>query len=207
MVELKDTMETEMDLTGITVKITPKEEVTPPEIDELINLFQTGYGEKWNGEDYFRNVVMRNNSDIVRLFLNGTLAAASLVNIRRITDIAVHPSFQGRGLGVRLFQEAVRFRNDIWITIGVDAEAMLHTVTDQRLHFLPVEDQTVIEGLYRGINGVGDDFAVEIVEVTDPDLSERLARKGVRKDSFMVFYRHGSVHNQNYKQILWQNQS
>lgn len=208
MVELEDTMETEMDPTGITVKVTPKEEVTTKELEEIIDVLRAGYGEEWISDDHFRDVPMKYATHYLRLFAGDDLAATLSIHDNRITQVAVHPNFQGQGLGIKLFQEAAKFRQDMWITVDIKAEGMIATITDSRLNYFPVEDQDQIEDLFKNLSGdaVGDSYKVEVERIEHPFLSQRLAKKGIKQEKFSAYYRPGALHGSEYKQILWQNQ-
>ncbi|MBI4040176.1 GNAT family N-acetyltransferase [Candidatus Daviesbacteria bacterium] len=188
------------------VKIIPRAGIADEQMGEFINFFEVGYGERWISEGHFRNVVMKNGTEMLTIREKGRLAAACNFDHHRITDIAVSPDFRGQGLGVRLFEEAARHDPRAWITIGVDAEAMQATVTDQRLKYLPVEDKDRIEDLFKECNGTRENYQVGIDRVELPLISQRLKRKGIKQKDFVVSYRNKSLHGQAYQQIIFQNQ-
>ncbi len=191
----------------VDVQVTPKDKLTPIKLSELMTFFKAGYGDRWISEEHFRGTVIKNSSRILELRIKRQLAAALSINVHRITDIAVGPNFRGQGLGVKLFKEAAKDDPAAWVTIGKDAIGMLSTVTDAFLNYLPVDQKEEVETLFKEINGVGDDFAVDVVEVDSPILTARLAQKGMEKEKFTAIHRPGSLHAPDYYQILFQNQS
>lgn len=197
--------EDEMKTNILSVKVTPKEEINPEEVASLIDFYKAGYGDRWLGEENFRNVMMQIGTQLVQIYSEGRLAAAAFFDHSRICDISVHPDFTGQGLGVKLIQEAAVAQPDAWISIGIDADGMLATITDDKLNFLPVEDKDQIEQLFRNTNRGKDNFEVGVEQVEVPIVTKRLAAKGIIKDKFTAFYRHGATHGQVYKQLLFQN--
>ena len=195
----------EMNKSEIVALVIPKDQITEEQLQQLMEIYKAGYGERWISEDHFRSTVMKNTSQVVQLLQGVNLAAALNINIRRITDIAVNPDFQGQGLGVRLFEEAARVDPNIWISVSADAAAMLATVTDQRLNYFPVEDRDKIEKMFRELNGIGENFRINLESMKHPLLSKRMKRKGIDQDRFVAITRPNSLHGSTYKQIVFQN--
>jgi GNAT superfamily N-acetyltransferase len=200
-------MEEEMNQDIVQAKFTTKDQISPDEISELIQFFKIGYGERWVSDEHFRDVVMSNMSDLLRLYSEDKLVAAAGINVNRITDISVDPNQRGKGLGLKLFEEAAKNNPRLWITVGVDAPEMLATVASPELNLLPIKDPTEIEKLFKEINGITGDFQIETTEVELPLLTERLQKKGINQDKFLAFSRTNSLHGNTYKQILFQNQT
>ncbi len=190
----------------IRAEVTPKEQVSKEDLEALLGFFRRGYGERWIGDENFWNVMAKNFTELLRLYDKDQLAAALLIDTRRISDIAVNPDFQGRGLGVRLFKEAASVHPDVWISVGINAEGMLATVTDKDLHYLPVEDKQKIGDLFEHTNRAKGDHEVEVSEVEVPLLSKRLKAKNINQDRFLAFHRVNATHGAAYRQILFQNQ-
>src|SRR3989344_4000071 len=196
----------EVELQDLTVKIAKKENFSTDQLEELLELFKAGYGDDWLGDDMFRNVRMKNATEVLELTSNNQLTAAIVFDNLRILLITVHPDFQGHGLGVKLLQEAANAHFDAWISIALDAQPVLHTVTDKRLNYLPVEDQVAIESMLSQINGGKNTPKVDTKQVEVPYLTARLAEKGITQDRFTAFAaKAGSTHGQEYWQILFQN--
>ncbi|QQG43011.1 MAG: GNAT family N-acetyltransferase [Candidatus Daviesbacteria bacterium] len=198
--------EENMDL-NLQVQVIPKEQVDEEQLKEFIEFFRAGYDDRWVGEEYFRNVVMKNSTELLTMRKEGKLVAAFNFDHHRITDIAVNPEYRGSGIGVKLFQEAARHDPKSWITIAADAEGMLATVTSQGLNYLPVEDKNQMESLFQEGNGTRDNYQVEVSEVEIPWLAARLQEKGIEhSDTFIASSRNKSLHGPTYWQLLFQNQ-
>lgn len=198
----------------------PEQPTTPPKIfefnpqnidpnllDQVISVYEGGYGKKWIGRERFMEETLPNTTVIDALMVNGKVAGAVNINNNRIITISINPEFQGLGLGTELFRQVADLHPDIWISIGVDAKEMLATITNGGLNFQLVEDPGKIKNLYKTLKGVNSDFSIETVEVEDPFLAQRFAKKGIKKDKFTAFVRSGSLHDSSYKQLLFQNQS
>ncbi len=195
-------------ITNLKVQVFPKEQITEEQLKEFIAFFKDGYGDRWVSEDHFRNVVMKNSTELLTVRDGEELVASFNFDNHRITDIAVSPTHRGEGLGVRLFQEAANHNPEAWITIGVDADAMLSTVTSKELNFVPVEDKDQMEGLFRQCNGTRENYQVGIEEVQLPMVMRRLKEKGIEhSDTFLTSYRGKSLHGPAYKQIIFQNRA
>lgn len=205
MVKDEGVIEEEVEQLDLQVKLLLKDQIDPPHEGEILELFKAGYGDQWLGDDVFRNVRMVNCTRVLELYSNSHLAGAILFDYNRISQVAVHPDFRGQGLGVKLFQAAARANPGSWISVSVEAEPMLTTITDSKLNFLPVEDQDQIEALLRETNGSRDSFQVDIKEIEMPLLSQQLIKKGIIKQEFTAYAaRAGSTHGQGYYQILFQ---
>lgn len=196
----------EVDNNNVQIRLSPKEEIDSLHQDQLLRFFREGYGERWISDDNFKNVMIKNATEVLEIYSQAQIAAALLFDNKRISDVAVHPTFQGQGLGVRLFQEASKTHPDAWISVGIDAAAMLATITDSSLNFFPVDERVHIETLFKQTNRARDNFEVETSRINNPLLSERLAKKGIEKDQFTAFSRSGATHGSTYYQILFQNQ-
>lgn len=183
-----------------------KKDISGRDINNLIYVYKLGYGAKWISEEHFREVVMRNTSEVLELLIDNNVAAALNVNNKRITDIAVDPKFQGQGFGVRLLLESTGHIPGVWISVGIDlkAEGMIATVTDQKLNFLPVENKAKIEGLFRELNGVEPGLIIGTDTTRHDLLSKRLEKRGIDQEEFLVFFRPNSLHGAGYRQILFQ---
>lgn len=198
----------EVELKDLTVKVSKKEDFSKNQLEELLELFKAGYGGDWLGDDIFWKVRMKNGTEVLELQSNSKITAAILFDNLRISLITVHPDFQGQGLGVRLFQEAAKAQSEAWISVATNADAVLHTVADSRLNFMPIEDKEEIEDLLKETNGSRNSFEVDTKEVEVPLLSKRLAKKGIQKEKFVAYAaKTGSTHGAQYWQILFQNQS
>ena len=199
--------EEEMDK-NVRVDVVPAQSLTEEDLKKLGELLAAGYGKLWQGEENFRNAIMGNATQVLRIYAQDNLAAALTIDNSRISAIVVGPDFQGRGLGVKLFEEASKAHPDAWITVGVDpkSEAMIATLTSRRLDFMPVEDKSKIENLFRHTNQGRDHYQVEVGNREFPFLSQRLALKGIKQDTFVAYTRSGSTHGTAYHQILFQNQ-
>lgn len=198
----------EVELPDLTVKVSPKEDFEDDQLERLLQLFKAGYGDDWLGDDMFKNVRMKNATEVLEISSNNQLAAAIVFDNLRILLITVHPDFQGHGLGVRLLQEAANAHPDAWISVSLDTQPVLHTVTNQRLNYQLVEDQVQIESMLRNINGGKNTPEVRTKEVEVPYLTKRLAERGIVKDKFTAFTaKAGSTHGAQYWQILFQNQA
>jgi len=203
-----DTEVEEMDNNNLRTDLSSAQQLEDGEINELSKLFKIGYGELWQGDHNFRSVIMRNATQVLRIYSEDNLAAGLVLDNSRITVIAVNPDFQAQGLGVKLFAEASKACPDVWITVGMDikSEAMIATLTSRRLNFMPVEDKSKIEHLFQQTNQGRDHYRVEVEDREVPFLSQRLALKGVKQDTFGAYTRSGATHNTAYQQILFQNQ-
>lgn len=207
MIEQVEMEGQEVELEDLTVSLLPKGNISPDHLEKLLALFRAGYGNDWLGDEMFRNVRMKNVTESLELTSQNQLAAAILFDNLRILLITVHPDFQGHGLGVKLLQEAANAHPKTWISVSLDAEPVLHTVTDKRLNYVPIEDQTQIEDMLRNINGGKANPHVDMKEVEIPYLTQRLAERGIVQNKFQVFAaKAGSTHGQQYWQILFQNQ-
>lgn len=196
----------EMEPSDVRVELTPANQIQPEDSDEAMELFRVGYGERWQGEDNYRNAILNNATELLRIYADNNLAASITLDHQRITAIAVHPDFRGRGLGIRLFEEAAKAHPDVWIGVAIDAEEMMATLTSSDLNFAPVEDKARIESLYRATNQ-GRKSEIEIEERRIPFLSERLSKKGIiHQDAFTTYTREGGTHGTSYRQVLFQNQ-
>lgn len=207
MIESIRMEEAQVEAKNIQVKLLTKEQISPDQKERLLKFFEEGYGERWISGDNFNEVMIPNATQALMIESDGRLAGALLFDHQRISDISVHPDFQGQGLGERLFEEAAKACSDAWISVGINAEGMLATVTSGNLHFLPVEEKQRIEVLFAQTNRGKDNFKVEVTRVALPILHERLANKGINKDQFTAFVRVGATHGVGYQQILFQNQS
>lgn len=195
-----------MEQESVKVEVTARDRVGGEELAMLRDFFKRGYGGRWIGDENFWTVMAHNFTQLLRLYSRNQLAAALLIDTKRISDIAVDPGCRGRGLGVKLLEEAAKVYSNVWISVGIDAEGMMATITDQGLNYLPVEDKQEIETLFKDTNRARGDYQVEISEVVVPLLSDRLAAKGIVRDKFMAFSRINATHGSVYKQILFQNQ-
>lgn len=196
-----------MKKTHVTVDLTPVSQVKPGDVEAVIRLMQIAYGERWQGENNFRNNILANATELLRIYRDGALAASLLLDNERISIIAVNPDFQGQGLGVRLFQEAAKAHSNAWITAGTDADEMIITLTSDKLNYLPVEDKSRIEGLFQSTNQGRNHFKVEVENSKVPILFQRLTKKNVlHADTFMTYARKGATHSIAYHQIVFQNQ-
>lgn len=199
--------EQEMEPEDLTVRVLSKDEILQDHQQQLLELFKSGYGDDWLGDDVFWNVRMKNGTDVLELQSNNQIAAAIIFDNLRISLITVHPDFQGQGLGVRLFQEAAKAHSKAWISVATNADAVIRTITDSKLNFMPVEDKNKIEVLLGETNGSRNSSEVDIEEIEIPLLSERLAKKGIQEEKFVVYAaKTGSTHGSGYKQVLFQNQ-
>lgn len=198
--------EQEMEQNQLRVDVTPAQQLSSNEVNELLELLKAGYDERWISDENFRDVIIRNATELLKLYSGDKLAAALVFDNKRISDIAVHPDFQGKGLGVKLFEEAAKAHPDSWISVGIGAEAMLATITAPKLNFVPIEDRAKIEDLFRQTNRGRDNFKMEATKIAVPFLTERLADRGIAKDEFLAFVRPGATHGSSYQQILFQNQ-
>ncbi len=198
----------EVDLSSAQVKVIPKDQLSNSDQQQLLELFRAGFGDEWLGDDVFWNMRMKNCTGVLEICSDEKLAAAVLFDNLRIIQPSVHPDFQGQGLGVKLFQEAARIYPETWVSVGIDAEGMLATITSPELSYLPADDQDKIENLLQSTNGSKNSFQVDVKEVALPEVSKRLAGKGVTKDMFIAYAaKSGSAHGQGYYQILFQNQT
>ena len=197
----------EMD--NVRVDITPVTQLTEDQIKELGDLLAAGYDKLWQGDGNYRNAILGNATQVLRIYDGDALAAGVTIDNSRISAIAVGPHFQGRGLGVKLFKEASKAHPDIWITVGVDpkSEGMIATLTSKKINFMPVEDKNKIEDLFRKTNQGREHYQVETESTEFPFLSQRLALKGINQNSFIAYARAGSTHGSVYHQILFQNQT
>lgn len=196
-----------MKKTHITIDLAPVSQVKPGDIEAVMKLMQIAYGDRWQGEDNFRANILANATELLRIYRDGALAASLLLDNERISIIAVNPDFQGQGLGVRLFQEAAKAHSDAWITAGTDADEMIITLTSDKLNYLPVEEKSRIEGLFRSTNQGRNHFRVEVENSEVPILSQRLTKKSVpHANTFMTYAREGATHSTTYHQIVFQNQ-
>lgn len=197
----------EVELQDLTVKVSPKEDFSRSQLEELLEVFKAGYGDDWLGDDLFWNVRLKNATELLELRSGNQMAAAILFDNLRILQVTVHPDFQGHGLGVKLLQEAAKIHPETWISVATDAEPMLHTVTDKALDFIPVDDKDKIEALIGNINGGKNSFEVDTREIEAPYLTGRLAEKGVTRERFTAYAaKTGSTHGDQYWQFLFQNQ-
>lgn len=178
----------------------------PQQEKELTRFFQDGYKEKWIGAELFHNTTLANSSEIIAFRQGEILAAALSINRGRVTDMVVSPNYQGHQLGVRLYQEAIDRYPFAWVTIHMDSKAMLATVADSRLGFQVVEDQEEMEMLFQGINGVNENYYVQLLQMENPFLARRLRRERSGESYFETFYRPGAIHGPGYQQILFKQQ-
>lgn len=198
-----------MEQTDLRVKVTPASQIKPEDSDEVMELLAAAYGnygDGWMGDDVFKNARLKNATEMLRIYNGHDLAASLLFDHDRISIIAVRPDSQGQGLGVRLFEEAAKVHPNVWITVGLDSDGMIATLTSNKLNFSLVEDKLKIEDLFRATNQGRDHFKVEAEEKEIPFLSERLKEKGIYRNSFMAYSREGGTHAANYHQIVFQNQ-
>ena len=197
----------EVEQADVRAELTPADQIQPKDSDEVIELLKVGYGERWQGEDNYRTAILNNATELLRIYVEDVLAASLFLDHSRITAIAVHPDMRGRGLGVRLFEEAAKAQPDVWISAGIDAEEMMATLTNAKLNFLPINDQAEIEALYRTTNQGRNAFEVEVETREIPFLTERLERKAIHQDKFTTYTRAGGTHKTVYRQVLFQNQA
>ncbi len=179
------------------------------ELSELSKLLADGYGELWQGDDNFRDAIIGNATQVLRIYDGNHLAAGLTIDNSRISAIAVNPDFQGQGLGVKLFEEASKADSNVWITVGVNpkSEAMIATLTSSKLKFMPVEDKGKIEHLFKQTNQGRNNYQVDVTNTEFPFLSQRLASKNIEQNTFLAYARTGSTHGIDYRQILFQNRS
>ena len=206
MIETRIMEGEEVELTDLTAKTSLISELPREKLEELLEVFKAGYGDDWLGDDLFWNVRLKNATELLELRSENRMAAAILFDNLRILQVTVHPDFQGHGLGVKLLQEAAEVHPEAWISVALDANAVLATVADPRLNYLPVEDKDKIEELLKNINGSKGHYQVDAKEVPQTVLSEKFASKGLKKDKFIAFAaKEASTHGQGYYQILFQN--
>lgn len=198
--------EGEMEETEVEVRLTPADQIQPEDSEEVMRFMELGYGERWQGEDNYRDAILSNATELLRIYVESDLGAALFIDNDRITAIAVHPGMRGKGLGIRLFQEAVKASPNVWISAGIDAEEMMTTLTSSKLSFHPVDDQAEIEALYRKTNQARDNkWKVEVDRRKIQYLVERLISKGIHQDTFTTYVREGGTHKGAYRQVLFQN--
>lgn len=202
-------VEEEMDNNNLRIDLSRAQQLDEDELRELSKILAAGYGELWQGDENFRNAIMSNATQVLRIYDENNLVAGLTLDNSRISAIAVNPDFQGRGVGVKLFKEASRAHPGVWITVGVNpkSEAMVATLTSRRLNFMPVEDKIKIENLFRQTNQGREHYQVGTESAEFPFLSQRLALKGVKQNNFIAYARAGSTHGNAYHQILFQSQA
>jgi ribosomal protein S18 acetylase RimI-like enzyme len=192
----------------VKAAISPTQQVSESDLKQLSKILESGYGPLWQGEENYRNAILGNSTQILRIYDGDSLAAGLTIDNSRISSIAVDPNFQGKGLGVKLFEEASKAIPDVWISVGVTpkSEGMIATLTSKKLNFMPVEDKGRIEDLFKNTNQGKDRYAVDVTRVEFPLLSQRLEAKGIKQDAFVAYSRAGSTHGADYSQIIFQNQ-
>jgi len=195
----------EMEQADVKVEVTPASQIQPQDSDEAMELFKIGYAERWQGEDNYRNNILNNATELLRIYKGGNLAASITLDHGRISCIAVHPDFRGQGLGTKLFEEAAKVYPNAWIGVAVDAEEMMATLTSDSLNYSLVDDKNKIEGLYRMTNQ-GRNSVVTSKSMEIPFLSGRLRKKGINQRTFTTYAREGGTHAGEYRQVLFQNQ-
>ncbi|MEK7559154.1 MAG: GNAT family N-acetyltransferase [Patescibacteria group bacterium] len=196
----------EMGKTNTRVEVTTASQIRPEDSDEAMRLFKIGYAERWQGEENYKNNIINNATELLRLYEDDSLAASITLDNGRITCIAVHPDFRGQGLGKKLFEEAAKVNPDVWIGVTVNATGMMATLTTEGLNYLPIDNKDKIENLYRMTNQ-GHNSRVMTQSMEIPFLSERLKEKGIDKNTFTAYTREGGTHGLDYRQVLFQNQS
>ncbi len=174
-------------------------------LSQLVEVYENAYGEGWIGKNKYLEGTLQNVTEHHLLEIDGKPAAALDMNRDRIISIAVHPDFQGKNLGVKLFREAANSKPNAWISIGVTAYGMLSTVLNENLDYNLVEDKNKIEKLYRKISGVDENYVVNTTVVSDPTISEVFSKKGIEKIKFIATHRPGSIHDERYQQLVFQN--
>ena len=196
----------EMEQADVKVEVTPASQIQPQDSDEAMELFKIGYAERWQGEDNYRNNILNNATELLRIYKGGNLAASITLDHGRISCIAVHPDFRGQGLGIKLFEEAAKVYPNAWIGVAIDAEEMMATLTSDSLNYSLVDDKNKIEGLYRMTNQ-GRNSVVTANSMELPFLSQRLGEKGIDRSVFATYTREGGTHGGGYRQVLFQNQT
>lgn len=193
-------------------KLVPIQELPRGDLlDQIIGIYENGYGSKFIGRQDFMDQTLLNTSEIALIWNEIGLAAVANLNNNRIIALSVALSSTTRGYGIMMLQQIAQHRPCAWFTAVTSEDPFLKTATDQRHGFRLVTNKKSIENLFRGIRGVGEFYRVNMFEDPVSDLiRERLSRRdGLRNSALPTMHRPGQWHDEvkypNYHQLVFQN--
>jgi|GEM_PF-4819527 len=186
------------------------EEILPEQLSQeqtkkIEALYRDAYEDRYVGDERFEESTMKNTSSVALCKQGEDIVAAINFNHERMISIAVRSDMPNRGvILVSFLEELVKTHPHAWITVAVDAPAMLRVMANKRLNFDRVEDPAHIQALFQFTQGIDSPVELMMSEEPVPGLTPKQAESEVRLPAFS---RKDSLHGSEYKQIVFQHKA
>ncbi len=189
-------------------QLTPRVEEVLPEllseeqIKKIEALYKDAYESRYVGDEWFEESTMKNTS-LVALYKQGEdILAAINFNQERMISIAVLFNATNRGaILISFLEELTKTHPHAWITVAIDAPAMLKVMANKRLDFDLINDPAHIQALFQSTQGTDSPVELVMSEETVPGLTPKQAESDI---VLPAFSRENSYHGAEYKQLVFQ---